>query len=115
MGNDGDSYDAMLDAVRAFHQKHRFRETGGEELTYRVALMAEELGEISACITKGKPKGQLAEEVADLFILLIGTAIAENFDLKRAFWEKMEKLQSRRSRMINGRIRVSEFRDSEGE
>lgn len=115
MEKDADSYDAMLEAVRAFHQKHRFREKGGEELTYRVALMAEELGEISACITKGKPTAQLAEEVADLFILLIGTAIAQNFDLKHAFWEKMDKLQTRQSRMINGRIRVSEFRDSERE
>jgi NTP pyrophosphatase (non-canonical NTP hydrolase) len=106
-----DSYDAMLEAVRAFHLKHRFRETGGEELAYRVALMAEELGEISACVTKGKREEQLAEEVADLFILLVGTAIARDFDLKQAFWRKMAKLEQRESRMINGRIRVSEFRD----
>lgn len=106
-----DSYDAMLAAVQAFHDKHRFKETGGEELIYRVALMAEELGEISACATKGKAKEALAEEVADLLILLIGTGIAADFDLKRAFWDKMKKLESRSSRMIGGRIRVSEFRD----
>ena len=53
MNRDSDSYDSMLAAVQAFHDKHRFNETGGEELTYRVALMAEELGEISACVTKG--------------------------------------------------------------
>lgn len=101
----------MLAAVQAFHDKHRFRETGGEELTYRVALMAEELGEISACVSKGKPKAALAEEVADLLILVMGTAIAAEFDLNAAFWEKMEKLMQRRSRMVNGRIRVSEFKD----
>ncbi len=106
-----DSYDAMLAAVQAFHDKHRFRETGGEELTYRVALMAEELGEISACVTKGKPKEVLAEECADLMILLIGTAISAGFDLKAAFWEKMARIMRRESRMIDGRIRVSEFRD----
>ena len=106
-----DSFDTMLAAVRSFHEKHRFRETGGEELTYRVALMAEELGEISACVTKGKPRHELAEEVADLFILLIGTGVAADFDLKQAFWEKMGKLDSRGSRMIDGRIRVSDFRD----
>jgi len=106
-----DSYQKMLSAVQAFHDKHRFRETGGEEMAYRVALMAEELGEISACVTKGKSKEALAEECADLFILLIGTAIAADFDLKQAFWDKMEKIQNRSSRMINGRIRVSEFRD----
>ncbi len=108
---DTDSYQSMLAAVQAFHDKHRFRETGGEELAYRVALMSEELGEISACVTKGKAKEQLAEECADLFILLLGTAIAADFDLRQAFWDKMKKVQSRESRMINGRIRVSEFRD----
>ena len=107
-----DSYQDMLATVQAFHDKHRFRETGGEELAYRVALMSEELGEISACVTKGKPREQLAEECADLFILLLGTAIAADFDLRQAFWDKMKKVQSRESRMINGRIRVSDFRDT---
>jgi len=106
-----DSYQDMLATVQAFHDKHRFRETGGEELAYRVALMTEELGEISACVTKGKSKEHLAEECADLLILLLGTAIAADFDLRQAFWDKMQKVQSRESRMINGRIRVSEFKD----
>jgi NTP pyrophosphatase (non-canonical NTP hydrolase) len=111
MERNDDSYAVMLAAVQAFHDKHRFRETGGEDLTWRVALMAEELGEIAEAITKGKDTDALAEEVADLFILLLGTAIAADFDLKQAFWDKMEKIQNRKSRMINGRIRVSEFRD----
>ncbi|HSS63081.1 MAG TPA: nucleoside triphosphate pyrophosphohydrolase family protein [Gammaproteobacteria bacterium] len=106
-----DSYQNMLDAVRAFHQKHDFCNTGGEDLTYRVALMSEELGEISACITKGKQTGRLAEECADLFILLLGTAISANFDLRQAFWEKMSKLEARGAKLVDGRIRVSEFRD----
>ncbi len=108
---DHDSYHDMLAMVQAFHDKHRFRETGGEELAYRVALMTEELGEISACVTKGKAKEKLAEECADLFILLLGTAIAADFDLRQAFWDKMKKVEGRESRMINGRIRVSEFKD----
>ena len=99
----------MLTAVQRFHDKHRFRETGGEDLAYRVALMAEELGEISACITKGKTEEALAEECADLLILLIGTAISANLDLSEAFWQKMEKIEQRPSRMIDGRIRVSDF------
>jgi len=106
-----DSYQTMLEAVQAFHDKHDFRNKGGEEMTYRMALMAEELGEIGAAITKGKPKEQLAEEVADLFILLIGTAIAADFDLNEAFWKKMDKIMQRESKMVNGRVRVSEFRD----
>lgn len=106
-----DSYEDMLNAVQAFHDKHDFKNTGGEELTYRVALMSEELGEIASAITKGKSLDDLAEETADLLILLIGTAIAADFDLRQAFWEKMEKIMKRDSKMINGRIRVSEFRD----
>lgn len=109
---DHDSYDAMLAEVQTFHDKHDFKNTGGEELTYRIALMAEELGEISACVTKGKTPDKLAEECADLFILLLGTAIAADFDLKKAFWKKMQQLHKRESKMINGRIRVSEFRDT---
>lgn len=108
-----DSWQEMLNAVQAFHDKHRFRETGGEELSYRVALMAEELGEISSCVTKGKSRELLAEEVADLLILVMGTGIAADFDLNEAFWKKMQTLMQRDSRMINGKIRVSEFRDME--
>jgi len=101
----------MLAAVQAFHDKHRFADNGGEDLPYRVALMAEELGEISACVTKGRDTGQLAEECADLMILLIGTAIAADFDLREAFWRKIEVLDRRRARTIGGRIRVSGFDD----
>lgn len=108
-----DSYQEMLAAVQAFHDKHRFQETGGEEMAYRVALMVEELGEISSCVTKGKSRSALSEEIADLLILVLGTAIAQDIDLNQAFWDKMEKLMQRESKMINGRIRVSEFRDME--
>lgn len=78
-------------------------------MTYRIALMSEELGEISACVTKGRPLTELSEEVADLLILVIGTAISQDFDLEQAFWDKMQKLERREGRMIDGRIRVSEF------
>jgi NTP pyrophosphatase (non-canonical NTP hydrolase) len=82
-------------------------------MAYRVALMVEELGEISSCVTKGKSSEALSEEIADLLILVLGTAIAQDIDLNQAFWNKMEKLMQRESKMINGRIRVSEFRDME--
>ncbi len=108
--NNHDSYEQMLYAVKEFHKKHCFKERGGEEMTYRISLMSEELGEISSCVTKGKSKEALAEEVADLLILVMGTAIAQNFDLNQAFWSKMEKLGKRQSRIVNGRVRVSEFR-----
>ena len=108
---DNDSYKTMLAKVQSFHDKHDFKNTGGEDLPYRVALMAEELGEISSCVTKGKSKEDLAEETADLLILLMGTAISADFDLNQAFWNKMDKIMQRESKMVNGRIRVSEFRD----
>ena len=108
---DNDSYKAMLAKVQSFHDKHDFKNTGGEDLSYRVALMAEELGEISSCVTKGKSKEDLAEETADLLILLLGTAISAEFDLNQAFWGKMDKIMQRESKMVNSRIRVSEFRD----
>lgn len=111
MTHDDDSWDLMMAAVQAFHDKHDFRNTGGEELTYRVALMAEELGEVSACVTKGKRREALAEELADLLILVMGTDIAADLNLKQAFWAKMDKLMARDARMVNGRIRVSEFHD----
>jgi len=110
---DPDSWSNMMAAVQAFHTKHDFKNTGGEELNYRVALMAEELGEISSCVTKGKSKDSLSEELADLLILLMGTDIAAGVDLKQAFWNKMGKLMQREARMVNGRVRVSEFRDME--
>lgn len=105
------SFSEMMKTVQLFHDKHDFKNNGGEELTYRIALMAEELGEISSAVTKGKNKSELSEECADLFILLLGTAIAADFDMSTAFWAKMDKIMSRESRMINGRIRVSEFRN----
>ena len=110
MSGQHDSYRQMLAAVQAFHDKHQFRERGGEDMTYRMALMAEELGEIAACVTKGKPKEELAEECADLLILLMGTGIAADFDLNQAFWAKVDRLMERSGRMVDGRIRVSEFR-----
>jgi len=108
---DQNSYKDMLAKVQSFHDKHDFKNTGGEDLPYRVALMAEELGEISSCVTKGKGTEELAEEAADLLILLMGTAISADFDLNQAFWDKMDKIMQRESKMVNGRIRVSEFKD----
>jgi NTP pyrophosphatase (non-canonical NTP hydrolase) len=106
---DNGSYAAMKAAVQAFHDKHDLRNTGGEDLTYRIALMVEELGEISSCVSKGKPRTELAEELADLLILLIGTDIAAGIELDKAFWSKMDILMQRKARMIEGRIRVSDF------
>lgn len=94
-------------AVQGFHDKHQFNQHGGEDMLYRIALMTEELGEIADVVTKGKDKSALAEECADLLILLMGNAISADFDLNKAFWEKMQTIMQRKSKMINGKIRVS--------
>jgi NTP pyrophosphatase (non-canonical NTP hydrolase) len=104
---DKQNWQSMMEIVQSFHDKHQFNKNGGEDMVYRVALMAEELGEISEAVTKGKSKEELAEECADLLILLMGNAIAAEFDLNEAFWLKMGKILKRESRMIDGRIRVS--------
>ncbi len=111
--SDKHNWSQMMAAVQAFHDKHQFNKNGGEDMVYRVALMAEELGEISDCVTKKRSKEQLAEECADLLILMLGNAIAADFDLNDAFWKKMDILSGRKSKMIDGRVRVSEFRAKE--
>ncbi len=104
-----DSFDQMLDAVRDFHSKHDMENTGGHDLKFRIALMCEELGEISAAVTKGKGSNRIAEECADLLILLLGTSVAAKFDLNQAFWQKMKKILKRKGRMIDGTLRISDF------
>ena len=65
--NERDSYQAMLDAVQAFHDKHDFKNTGGEDMTYRVALMAEELGEISSCVTSAGARAARQSRSSEAF------------------------------------------------
>ncbi len=103
------SFGEMVNAVQAFHNKHDMQNTGGHDLKFRVALMCEELGEISAAVTKGQGTDKVAEECADLLILLLGTSIAAEFDLNQAFWQKMEKIQHRKGKVIDGTLRVSDF------
>lgn len=98
----------LIEAVREFHRKHDLKARGGEEMLHRMNLIMEEVGEISQCLTKGKPRGELIEEHADLLILLIGNAIALDFDLEKAFWEKLDRIMRRNSRMVNGTVRVTE-------
>jgi len=98
----------MIEAVRGFHRKFNLKEKGGEDMLHRMNLIMEEVGEISQCLTKGKPREDLIEEHADLLILLLGNAISLDFDLEDAFWKKLNKIMQRKSRMVNGTIRVTE-------
>ncbi len=98
----------LIEAVREFHRKHDLKARGGEEMLHRMNLIMEEVGEISQCLTKGKPRRELIEEHADLLILLIGNAIALDFDLEEACWKKVGRIMERDSRMVNGTVRVTE-------
>jgi len=107
---DKQSFVDMMESVQQCHDKHAFDQLGGEDMIYRLALMTEELGEISECVTKGKPLEDLAEECADLLILLMGNAISANFDLNAAFWKKMAVLDSRGAKIVDGRVRVTAYK-----
>ena len=66
-----DEWSQMMRKVAAFHHKHDFAGNNGHDMGYRIALTVEELGELAAAVTKGKPIEECAEEMADVMILLM--------------------------------------------
>ena len=105
------SWLTMMRRVAAFHHKHAFssEDNKGHDMGYRVALTSEELGELSAAITKGKPSHEAAEELADLLILILGHSLAMKVDLESEFHMKMDKIMTRKARRGNLGIRVTEY------
>ena len=105
-----DEWDAMMKKVAAFHAKHDFAGQNGHDMGYRLALTIEELGELAAAITKGKPIEECAEEMADVLILLMGHSLAMEIDLKAAFEKKYARIMKREA--LQGRlgVRVTEYR-----
>ena len=106
---DEDVWTGMMKRVAAFHHKHDFAGNNGHDMGYRIALTVEELGELSAAITKGKPLAECAEEMADILILLMGHSIAMKIDLKSAFEMKYSRIMQRKA--LTGRlgVRVTEY------
>ena len=105
------SWVTMMRRVAMFHHKHAFssEDNNGHDMGYRVALTIEELGELSAAITKGKPLQEAAEELADLLILILGHSLAMKVDLEDEFHRKMDKIMTRKARRGNLGIRVTEY------
>ena len=105
-----DEWESMMKQVAAFHHKHDFAGQNGHDMGYRMALTIEELGELAAAITKGKPLEECAEEMADVLILLMGHSLAMGIDLKAAFEKKYLRIMKREA--LQGRlgIRVTEYR-----
>lgn len=101
-------FSEMINAVRQFHEKHNFKGTPNEDLRYRMALLVEELGEISAAVTKGLGPEKLAEEHADLLILLLGNAVSAGIPLESAFWKKLEVIMKRPAKQVGDMVRITE-------
>ncbi len=107
----GQTYSDMLAKVKEFHDKHQFskKEYRGHDMSYRILLTIEELGELAECFTKGKSDEEKAEELADILILTIGHSIAMNVDLEEAFDKKMEEIMKRPAIMGDLGIRVTNY------
>jgi len=105
------SWLTMMSRVAQFHHKHQFAsdENNGHDMGYRIALTVEELGELSAAITKGKSDGEVAEELADLLILILGHSLAMEIDLEKEFHDKMDIVMTRSARIGKLGKRVTEF------
>ena len=104
-------WETMMKKVAKIHHKHDFAGKNGHDMGYRIALTVEELGELSAAITKGKPLEECAEEMADIMILLMGHSIAMEIDLKSAFEKKYARIMQREA--LTGRlgVRVTEYKN----
>jgi len=107
--SDDDAWTAMMRGVAAFHHKHDFAGNNGHDMGYRIALTVEELGEFAAAITKAKPIEEVAEEMADVLILLMGHSLAMEIDLKAAFEAKLERIMKRPARQGRLGVRVTEY------
>ena len=103
----------MMARVAKFHHKHKFadEQNHGHDMGFRIALTVEELGELSAAITKGKPDDEAAEELADLLILILGHSLAMKVDLEAEFHKKMDRVMTRKARTGKLGIRVTDYTD----
>ena len=98
-------------AVEGFHRKHNYDVCTGNRdvMSLRIGLMVEELGELHACISKGK--GDIDEEHADLLYLLLGNCVTLGLDLEKAFLLKHGVNMARPSRRVGGIDRVSDWKE----
>ena len=101
----------MLVKVQNFHEKHNFSndEYRGHDMSYRILLTMEELGELAECFTKGKSKAEKAEELADILILIFGHAIAMDVNLEEAFNKKIETIMKRPAIIGDFGIRITDY------
>ena len=95
----------LLEKVRLLHIQNDFKNNGGEDKYFRMALLMEELGEICDALTKQKPN--FKEEHADLLILLLGNCVAYDIDIIKLTSEKLDRLLKMKARTDgNGHSRL---------
>ncbi len=115
--NDGGKLDGswitMMQRVASFHSKHSFalEENKGHDMGYRIALTVEELGEFAAAITKGKSHSNIAEELADILILILGHSLALEIDLEKEFHSKMDIIMTRPAIKGGLGIRITDYKN----
>jgi NTP pyrophosphatase (non-canonical NTP hydrolase) len=71
---------------------------------FRMNLLMEEVGEICQCLTKGKDA--IAEEHADLLIVLLGNCFALGIDIESEFWRKIDKISRYGTRLTGNHCRL---------
>ena len=103
----------MIERVRHFHKKHDFKNNNGSDMNFRMLLMMEEVGELPECITKGKAREDIEEELADILILLLGHCVVLDVDLERVFQKKMDRIMKRKAIKVDDGIRVTEYRGND--
>ena len=103
----------LLEKVRLLHIQNDFKNNGGEDKYFRMALLMEELGEICDALTKQKPN--FKEEHADLLILLLGNCVAYDIDIIKLTSEKLDRLLKMKARTDgNGHSRlITELEEKE--
>lgn len=98
-------------AIKKFHEKFAMKGTNNEDMTFRLNLMIEELGELAQAITKGKTRAEIVEENVDLLNLVIGNFISLGItaaDMDDAFWSKYRVIMDRKRKTLdNGMYRVT--------
>ncbi|HER0714689.1 Uncharacterised protein [Streptococcus sp. NCTC 11567] len=94
----------LLNKVKQLHKQNNFKANGGEDKLFRMALIMEEVGEISEAITKDLDNFE--EEHADLLILLLGNCVAYDIDILKLTNEKLDRLLKMKPSKKNGYKRI---------
>ena len=64
--------------------------------------LAEELGEVAECISKGKPTGELEKEIGDMIVVLTILAAQNGLRFDDCANAAYHKIKDRKGRMENG-------------